>query len=37
MLDNYCLLVLNDGSTFKLAPEVVLILRKKAKRKEKDR
>ena len=35
VLDNYCLLVLNDGSTFKLAPEVVTLLRKNAKRKEK--
>ena len=34
-LDNYCLLVLNDGSTFKLAPDVVTLLRKNAKRKEK--
>lgn len=33
-LSNYCLLVLNDGSTFKLAPEAVTLLRKKAKKKE---
>ena len=33
-LKNYCLLVLNDGSTFKLAPEAVTLLRKKAKKKE---
>lgn len=34
ILDNYCLLVLNDGSTFKLAPEAVILLRKKASKKE---
>lgn len=34
-LDNYCLLVLKDGSSFKLAPDVVTLLRKSAKRKEK--
>ena len=33
-LSNYCLLVLTDGSTFKLAPEAVTLLRKKAKKKE---
>ena len=36
VLDNYCMLVLNDGSTFKLAPEVVVLLRKKARRKERE-
>ena len=34
VLENYCLLVLNDGSTFKLAPESVNLLRKKARKKE---
>ena len=34
VLTNYCLLVLNDGSTFKLAPEAITLLRKKAKKKE---
>lgn len=36
VLDNYCLLVLNDGSTFKLAPESVVLLRKKARKKERE-
>ena len=36
VLDNYCLLELNDGSSFKLSPEVVLLLRKKAKKKERE-
>lgn len=36
VLSNYCLLELNDGSTFKLAPEVVVLLRKKAKKKERE-
>ena len=36
VLDNYCLLVLNDGSTFKLAPEAVTLLRKKARKKERE-
>ena len=35
-LNNYCLLVLKDGSTFKLAPEAVVLLRKKAKKKERE-
>lgn len=35
-LSNYCLLELNDGSTFKLAPEAVVLLRKKAKKKERE-
>ena len=33
-LDNYCLLMLEDGSAFKLSPDVVFLLRKKASRKE---
>lgn len=36
VLNNYCLLELNDGSTFKLAPEAVVLLRKKAKNKERE-
>jgi hypothetical protein len=36
VLDNYCLLELNDGSTFKFSPEVVLLLRKKARKKERE-
>ena len=36
MLDNYCLLELEDGSTFKLAPEAIMLLRKKAKQKERE-
>ncbi len=35
-LNNYCLLELEDGSTFKLAPEAVVLLRKKAKMKERE-
>lgn len=35
-LTNYCLLELADGSTFKLAPEAVVLLRKKAKKKERE-
>jgi hypothetical protein len=35
-LDNYCLLELEDGSTFKLAPEAIMLLRKKAKQKERE-
>ena len=35
-LDNYCLLELEDGSTFKLAPEAIVLLRKKAKQKERE-
>ena len=35
-LSNYCLLELEDGSTFKLAPEAVMLLRKKAKKKERE-
>ena len=33
-LDNYCMLVLEDGSTFKLGEDVVTLLRKKAIKKE---
>jgi hypothetical protein len=33
-LDNYCLLLLEDGSTFKLGEDVVTLLRKKALKKE---
>ena len=33
-LDNYCLLLLEDGSTFKFGEDVVTLLRKKALKKE---
>lgn len=36
VMNNYCILELNDGSTFKLAPEVIMLLRKKATKKERD-
>ncbi len=36
VLNNYCLLQLTDGSTFKLAPEAANLLRKKAPKKERE-
>lgn len=35
-LTNYCLLELTDGSSFKLSPEIVVLLRKKVEKKEID-
>lgn len=35
-LENYCLIMLEDGSSFKLSPDVVLLLRKKASKKERE-